>query len=717
MEGFAQLNVNGRVIDENGDPVPFANVHIDELNEGTACDDSGIFSVNFPTEGGFNIKVSAIGFGLLKKSIQVSATNELILQLQSTSLELDQVVITGTMKEVYLKESPVKVEVISSAFLKTNPTNNVIEAIQTVNGVQEQVNCGVCGTNDIHINGLEGPYTLVLIDGMPIMSALASVYGFNGIPTSLVERIEIVKGPSSTLYGTEAVGGVINIITKDPLNLPKLGINTFYTSHHEWNADLTYTQKLGEKVITTLSGNYYRNQYRFDENQDNFTDIPLNNRISLFSKTTFKRPESRRAEIAIRYYNEDRFGGVLNWQPKDRGSSAVYGESIRTERQEIIGSYQLPGNFDKIRVDYSLNHHKQDSYYGDTYYRANQSVYFANLIWNNQIINHDVLVGTTFRQDVYNDNSLADTDYSEFIPGLFIQDDWQLTKSTTLLSGVRFDHHQAHGLIISPRLNIKQKITDYTTVRLNMGTGFRRVNLFTEDHAALTGARTVQISENLDPEESMNVNLNLNHVFAWKNSSGSIDLDAFYTHFSNKIIPDYESDPNLIIYDNLEGHGVTRGVAFHFQQSYVFPLRVGVGGTYQDVYEVNFNSQGEEIRTPQVFAPKFSGVFTVGYRFNRFDLSIDYTGRIMGPQHLPTYEAPFERPEMSPWYAIQNLQLTKSFKRELELYGGVKNLGNWTQDSPLINPEEPFSDSFDTAYAWGPLQPRRFYLGIRYNIN
>ena len=120
------------------------------------------------------------------------------------------------MKETFLSASPVKVDVVTQKFLKKIATANVMEVIENVNGVQKQINCGVCGTNDIHINGMEGPYTLVLINGMPVMSSLSTVYGLNGIPTSLIKQIEIIKGPSSTLYGTEAVAGVINILTKDP---------------------------------------------------------------------------------------------------------------------------------------------------------------------------------------------------------------------------------------------------------------------------------------------------------------------------------------------------------------------------------------------------------------------------------------------------------------------------------------------------------------------
>ena len=141
-----------------------------------------------------------------------------------------EVVITGTMKEVRKSDSPVPVEIITPKLFQKNPTPSLFDAVGMVNGVKPQINCSVCNTGDIHINGMEGPYTMILIDGMPIVSGLSTVYGLSGIPNSLVERIEIVKGPASSLYGSEAMGGIINVITKNPQRAPKFAADIFSTS-------------------------------------------------------------------------------------------------------------------------------------------------------------------------------------------------------------------------------------------------------------------------------------------------------------------------------------------------------------------------------------------------------------------------------------------------------------------------------------------------------
>ena len=717
-QAIAQGSISGTVESEEG-PVAFASIALKNTRYGTSSDLAGSFQLEHLPAGNYQLLVSAIGYLATGQEVTIvdGKTTEISLVLETTISELDEVVVTGTLKESFVSETPVKVEVLTASFFKNTPNSNVMEALQTVNGVQEQVACGVCGTNEIQINGMEGPYTLVMIDGMPIVSALSSVYGFNGIPAQLIERVEIVKGPASSLYGTEAVGGVINIITKSPEEASALSFNTFYTSHKEFNLDVATASSLSEKLQTLVSGNYFRNNQLLDDNNDNFTDIPLNTRVSLFNKWTLKRKENRAFSLAARYYYEDRFGGLTNWAPEFRGGDSIYGESIYTNRVEVVGSYQLPIRKEHFRIDYSYNYHDQNSVYGNTEYIADQSVLFANFSWDKPWKKHDLLLGATYRRQTYNDNTPATpSGEAKTIPGVFLQDEYHLNAKWKLLGGARLDHHEDHDLVFTPRVAVRYKPGKWTSMRLNLGEGFRVVNLFTEDHAALTGSRTVVISEDLQPEQSYNANFNLNHVFQSRLGSGTFDFDVFYNYFSNKIVPDYDTDPNLIIYNNLGGHGVVQGASLALDHSFTFPLRTKLGITYQEVYNVAPNEDGEAVRSNQEFAPRWSGIFNIGYDVRRWKLKFDYIGRVVGPQDLPVYAPPYEREEVSPWYTLQNLQVTKRLWKNTEVYSGVKNLWNWTQDSPLVAPEDPFGDAFDTAYAYGPLQTRRYFIGLRWRL-
>lgn len=206
--------------------------------------------------GTYSLTASFAGYSKESLTIVLSGkTTEINFDLKEDN-NLNEVVISGTLKPVLRIESPVPVEVYTPTFLKKNRTPSIFDALQNVNGVRPQLNCNVCNTGDIHINGLEGPYTMVLIDGMPIVSGLSTVYGLSGIPNSLIEQVEIVNGPASSLYGSEAVGGLINVITKLPEYAPRLSVDAFGTTWGEVNLDLGLKQDFG-KASALLGANYY----------------------------------------------------------------------------------------------------------------------------------------------------------------------------------------------------------------------------------------------------------------------------------------------------------------------------------------------------------------------------------------------------------------------------------------------------------------------------
>ncbi|WP_294247244.1 TonB-dependent siderophore receptor [uncultured Chryseobacterium sp.] len=644
--------------------------------------------------------------------------------------DIDDVVITGTLKPVSRSKSPVAVEIYSQKFFQKNPTPNIFESIAMVNGVKPQLNCSVCNTGDIHINGLEGPYTMILIDGMPMVSSLSTVYGLSGIPNSLVDRIEVVKGPASSIYGSEAMGGVINIITKNALTAPKFSIDLMTTTWNENNVDLSTKFSLGKKAASLLSLNYFNATQRFDENHDNFTDGALQNRISVFNKWNFQRKENRQAGFALRYLYEDRFGGEMQWNKSYRGSDQVYGESIYTNRVEAFGIYQWPLK-ENIITQLSYNFHDQNSFYGNHPFLATQKVAFAQTYWDKKLGNHDLIAGVTFKRTFYDDNTPGTLSADGFtnepmrspILGAFIQDQWDIDKKNTLLLGYRFDYDRIHHAVHSPRFAWKFSPNPYHTLRFNFGTGFRVVNLFTEDHAALTGSREVVIQSDLKPERSVNGNLN----YIWKIPAGdrliNLDASAFYTYFSNKIVGDFDTDPGKIIYDNLNGYGISKVASLNVDYSFGFPLSMNLGVTYLDVYQ-KFDDERE--KSQQLHAPRWSGTYNLTYRFPN-DLAVDFTGQFYGPMRLPVLPNDY-RPEYSPWYSLANIKVSKSFSSGFEVYCGIKNLFNFTPKDPLMRPFDPFDRTvndpvtnpngytFDTTYGYAPMQKIRGFLGVKYTL-
>ncbi|WP_345990419.1 TonB-dependent receptor [Chryseobacterium sp. Chry.R1] len=643
---------------------------------------------------------------------------------------IDDVVVTGTIKPISRSKSPVAVEIYSQKFFQKNPTPNVFEAISMVNGVRPQLNCSVCNTGDIHINGLEGPYTMILIDGMPIVSSLSTVYGLSGIPNSLVDRIEVVKGPASSIYGSEAMGGVINIITKNALTAPKLSLDVMTSTWSEDNIDLSTKFNVGKKAASLLSLNYFNFTKRIDQNKDNFTDATLQNRISVFNKWNFQRKENRLASLALRYLYEDRFGGEMQWTKANRGGDKIYGESIYTNRVEALGVYQWPLK-EQIITQFSYNYHNQDSFYGTNPYDAQQKVAFVQTYWDRKFGNHDLILGVTYKRTFYDDNTpgtssadgLINQPMKSPILGAFIQDQWDLDSKNTVLLGYRYDYDKIHHSVHSPRFAWKFSPNPYHTLRFNFGTGFRVVNLFTEDHAALTGSREVVIKSDLKPEKSINGNLN----YIWKIPVGNrlinLDASAFYTYFSNKIVGDFDTDPDKIIYDNLHGYGISKGASMNVDFSFSFPLSVNVGVTYLEVFQKLDDGNS---KVQQLHAPKWSGTYSLTYKFPNA-LTLDFTGQFYGPMRLPVLPDDF-RPEYSPFYSLANIQVSKAFKSGFEVYCGIKNLFNFTPKDPLMRPFDPFDQhvndpinnpnnyKFDTAYGYAPMQRIRGFLGIRYTL-
>ncbi len=727
--------LKGRVINRiTEEAVPYATVSVAGFDINTICDANGNFRLVITADTTIEIVVMAANFHTTV--IPVKGKQPFIeVELEPQQKNLQEVVVSGTLKEVEKTNSPIVVESYSGKFFKKNASSNLFEALSNINGVQPQLNCNVCNTGDIHINGMEGPYTMVLIDGMPVVSNLATVYGFSGIPAGLIKRVEIVKGPSSTLYGSEAVAGVINIVTKDAVAAPILYTDIYTTSYNELNTDVSFKMKTG-KSNALFGFNLFGFNKRFDVNSDGFTDVTLQNRVSAFNKWNFSRKSKQPFGFAIRLFHENRWGGQLNWNSKWRGSDSIYGETITTKRVELMGNYGIKAGKEQLLLEYSYNYHNQQSYYGTVPYFAKQHGAFVQLRWNKEIKHHTITTGIPFRYTWYDDNTVAtkkpDTNVNlpsiNFLKGLFIQDEARLSEKVTLLAGVRYELTDLHGAILSPRTALRWKLRENHLLRLSAGNGFRVVNLFTEDHAALSGAREVVIAEKLKPERSWNANLNYSGTFTQKAGYFTVDATLFYTYFSNKILPDYDSDPQKIIYNNINGYAVSRGFSVNTDYYYQNRLKLLAGITIMDIFTSRKQETGLQQKERQLFAPVFSGNYAISYSFSKAKLFLDLTGKVFGPQRLPVVPNDF-RPEYAPWFALANLQVTKKLGKMFEFYIGIKNLFNFIPANPILRPEDPFDKNvndpvnnpygytFDPSYNYAPVMERRLAAGLRFTVN
>ena len=735
--GWSQ--VKGRISDGK-QPIVGATLYIPSLDTGVISDFKGEFQFENLRNGNYTLIISYVGFLPTKKKITLDTAaidlGDIVLYTDSA---LEEVILSGNLKPVNRLESTIPVEVYSPAFLQQNPSPSLFEGIQYINGIRPQINCSVCNTGDIHINGLEGPYTFVLIDGMPIVSSLASVYSLNGIPTGMIEKVEIIKGPAGTLYGSQAVGGLINVITKLPEYSPRFFSDVYGTSWQEFNVDLGFSGKINETVdfLTGINGFVYENP--IDQNNDNFTDITQQKRVSLFQKLSWKNNTSKKGSFAFRYLYEDRWGGELNWTIANRGGNQIYGESIYTERFEIIGGQEIS---DQWEIQYSYTDHEQDSFYGDLSFQAKERIGFLQAIWQKESGQHQLLAGLSTRYNWYDDNTVA-TEISGqnnpnryWLPGVFLEDEIALKANHKLLLGIRLDHHPEHGIISTPRAGYKINFDAQTLFRFNLGTGFRVVTIFTEDHAALTGARDLIIEEDLKPEQSYNLNLNF-YKKAYTNKGWILGVEAalWHTYFTNQILPDFDSNPNEIRYANLNGHAVSQGSSLNLEATYG-QFRAQIGASILDVF---INENNSRIRP--VFTEKWSTTWAISTPLWNEKLSINYTGNLYGPMRLPLLGELDPRASYSPVWSLQNIKLNYQKDNEWRFFVGVKNLLNWTpaKNNPFLiarsndpfdrevqfdangsiqaTSDNPYALSFDPTYIYAPNQGIRFFMGLSYSVS
>lgn len=644
-------------------------------------------------------------------------------------LYVEEVVISGRMKEMKKIDSPLPIESYQPTFFRKAAVNNLLDAAQQITGLRPQINCSVCNTGDIHMNGMEGAYTAILIDGMPVVSSLASIYGLSGIPLSMIERVEVIKGPSSAMYGSQAMAGVINIITKKTNSGDVLSFESNVSSMQEFNNDIAFRWRIGAHIKAISSISLYNYNKPYDVNKDGFSDLALQNRVSIFNKLSLGKNENY--QIALRLFKEDRWGGELDWTEKWRGTDSIYGEAINTQRIELLQNFKVQ-KIIPIDIQSSYVYHEQKSTYGITQFNANQHLFFIQGVHQYKKNKQEYELGGSFNFQLYDDNTVLtrdalDSNKTEELkvisPGLFLQQQITWNKNWRSLLAWRTDYQQAHGFIHSPRLSIQYKKNEQTQFRLGLGRGFRVVNVFTEDHAALSGDRKIKIAESLNPESSVNTFFSVDHLSLLTHATLKTEVHFFYSYFFNRIQANYDEDPNLIIYRNLNGSVESRGVNIRFDVQSEKSWNSQLGFTLLDAFERTKNTSPDKLVL--MFSSLLNINYNFSYQFNALDTKLDYQVTAYSPMRLPVLPNDY-RPAYSPWYALHQVQVTNTSLKHVDFYIAMKNIFNFLPKDPLMRPFDPFDKNllmnnpnqytFDTTYGYAPMQGRRLLIGLRYHL-
>ena len=721
--------INGKVLDNQKKPIPFA--HVMNLTDSTSavCDVTGNFKMTIGNLATV-LKASSVGFESEELNFSINNyTTPITFILKENNDILKEMVISATLQLIDRKESPIPIAVYSAQFLNAVPSPSLVQATNQITGLRPQFNCSVCNTGDIHINGMEGAYSMIVIDGMPIMGGLSTVYGLQGIPTSLIDQVEVIKGPASTVYGSEAMAGLINVVTKNIDCVPKFSLDFNISSWGELQTSIVYKliDKQRLKAFSSIDIFNYNNP--IDNNDDGFTDLSLKNRYSIFNKFQFFNKNGYNPlNLTLRYLNEDRWGGQMNFTEQDRGKNTVYGETILTNRVEASSFYKFSES-KNLKWQNSFSFHDQKSWYGLVKYEAKQIIGFSQLTWHKSLgEKNNFLSGFALRYNSYNDNTVATLKADNWwLPGFFLQDNFKFSDNQQLLFGWRTDFHSKHGVINSPRINYQLNITDNSSLRIGYGDGFRVVNVFTEDHAALTGAREIIFLEELEPEKSKNLNINFSNSWNTDNLQITLESSVFESRFSNKIIPDFLTNDNQIIYSNLSGYAVARGISSEiFLKMYKIPLKLSANATVLDVSNYNENSTGEIVKNQQLLAEKYSIKWSLNYWFEKLGLDIVYSATNYGPIRLPILENDF-RPEYSLPYTIHNLKLSKNYNNGWTNFISIRNFTNFTPPNySILRANDPFDQNindpidnpegytFDASYMYASFQGINLVFGVSF---
>ncbi|MFV8225253.1 TonB-dependent receptor [Christiangramia aquimixticola] len=761
---FAQeIEINGMVTSA-GEPVPFANVLIPGTNEGTSANSNGHFKIMLAKES-ITLNVQAIGYK--PQSVRFDPKDyrdkQLNIELQEDALGLDQVVISATRNRINLKDAPVIVNVLDSKLFNATQSISVAESLNFQPGVRVETNCQNCGFTQVRLNGLDGSYTQVLINSRSVFSALNSVYGLEQIPTSILDRVEVIRSGGSALFGSNAIAGTINILTKDPvLNTWNVSGDLALIDGKVPDRTVNFTGSLVSEDLkkgVTIFG-MHRDREAFDANNDGFTELTELKNSTLGAKAFYKPTDLSRLTLDLTALEEYRRGG-------DKLHLAPHLTDIteQLEHNTFIGglTYDLSneaGN-NNYSVYISGQHTDRKSYYGglgggrtqqdsiaakNAYGDTDDLALLAGFQYTRNFSGNDVL---TTGVEVNHSNTLDEIHgYQRYIDqkvnsyALFSQYEWKQISNISVLAGARIDHIDVNGsyriedldresninqTVVSPRLTLLYDITEDLQFRGGYARGFRAPQAFNEDlHISSVGGEPqfVILSNDLKTEYSNAYTASFNFSRSKNKLQMDFLLEGFYTELKDPfttISTGASLSNGSILKEIRNGSGAyVTGSNFEIGISPSSGLRFQMGGTYQRskyqkdqvLYESNSGPGEEIIITEFVRNPDIYGYFNINTTpFENFsaDLTGTYTGKMTIPK-VVNADGLLELRE-SPSFKDINLKLgyhidiTENF--HMNLSTGIQNMFDSYQDDFDTGPTR------DSDYIYGPARPRTFFFGIK----
>jgi outer membrane receptor for ferrienterochelin and colicins len=750
----SQTLIKGKVSTKNKEVLPYASIRIKGTSEGVNTNDNGFFEIKTSKKGAVTLIASFTGFLSDKKTIVITDTTKEItvdFVLTEHSEILDQVTVTGTRTNKRKTKSPVIVNVINSVTLDNVQACNLSEGLKFQTGLRVETDCQTCNYTQLRMNGLAGGYSQILINGRPIFSPLTGLYGLEQIPTNMIDRIEVVRGGGSALYGSSAIGGTVNVITKIPKRDDYSVGYTFQnikgTPDHIFSGNATVVNEERNAGISFFIN--HRSRGLYDANGDNFSELPELKNNAFGTALFFLPTDNQKIEINFSKLNEYRYGGEmvnkaahLALQSEERTHDVYVGNvdyqiNFNDEKSSFItyfatqytGRDHYTGIFPDTPTD--IQNHLQNPPYGTSTTTTYQGGIQLNHTIENFIKGNNVLTfGSEFVQDDVFDQIEAynyKVDQLTKNTGFFFQSDWEFNEQLSFLTGVRLDKHNlVDHIIASPRVSLLYKPFSKTQIRGTFGTGFRAPQAFDTDlHIAFAGGGISRISlaDDLKEERSKSYNVSFNYDNPTEHYIYGFTIEAFYTHLKDAFfLQPLGTDAFGERFEKQNGDGATvKGITFETRFNYDQILQLETGFTFQSSLFDTAIENSDVLPTKREFlrTPNTYGYATLTYTPTpKFKTSLNfvYTGameilHLASPQNLTT-DTYFTSPSFAELGVKSSYTITsKKLGTNLQVFGGVKNIFDAYQNDFDIGKER------DSNYIYGPATPRTVFIGIKFGTN
>lgn len=731
--------------------VEFARVILLETKYTAISNKKGQYLITNIPFGSYQLKTSFIGKISTTETVTLSEqTPNLIhnIELKDDGQLLKEIVVTGTKTPKDQHNSVVKVNILNRDELNQVQACNLSEGLKFQPGLRVETDCQTCNYTQLRINGLGGGYSQILVNGRPIFSPLTGLYGLEQIPTNMIDRIEVVRGGGSSLYGSSAIGGTVNVITKVPSS-NSFEVNSFYQNIYgntnDYNltgnsTSITKNNKAGMSIFFNL-----RKRNLFDYNGDNYSEMPELKNAAFGTNLFFIPKNNQKLELNISYLNEYRYGGemvkkaaFLTQQSEERihnalmyssdyqinfnkghSSFILYAAGQNTDRTHYTGIYP------DSAID--IQNHIENPPYGF----SNAITFQTGLQLNHKIDtfllgSNTLTFGAEYLIDQIDDkieayNYVVDQTTTDL--GMFFQSDWDILPSLTFLAGIRMDHHNlVDKLIFSPRTSLLYKHKKNLQIRLNYGSGFRAAQAFDTDlHIAFAGGGVsrVYLSPDLEPESSYSYSSSINYDKPFAHLIAGFTLEGFYTKLDKAfILQPVGEDQFGQVFEKQNGKGATvKGITIEG--------RINVDKKTQ--LESGFTIQKSEYETPVEYidglagtksfvrTPNKYGFATLSYTPNKkigVYFNYVFTGKMLVPHFSGAPNQLVDEIIMSETFSELSLKLEytialKTLASNIQFYSGVKNILNAYQ------PTFDIGKNRDSNFVYGPALPRTVYFGIK----